>query len=143
MAPGSPDIRSVIDLGTNTILMVTAMRRKDGSLQILDDAHEMYAGIRPDQRCGSLYGIRARDDTAHVFPAGEWQSLRVYCVGTRIAVSLNGTVVADANLSEHEDKTGAIPGIGRRQGFPALQNERGPVDFRDPAFVDLAEEAQP
>ena len=39
MAPGSPDIRSVIDLGTNTILMVTALRREDDSLQILDDVH--------------------------------------------------------------------------------------------------------
>ena len=39
MVPGSPDIRAVIDLGTNTVLMVTGARREDGSLQILDDAH--------------------------------------------------------------------------------------------------------
>lgn len=39
MISESPAIRSVIDLGTNTILMVTGRRREDGSLQILDDAH--------------------------------------------------------------------------------------------------------
>lgn len=39
MVPESCAIRSVIDLGTNTVLMVTGRRREDGSLQILDDAH--------------------------------------------------------------------------------------------------------
>ena len=33
------DARSVIDLGTNTILMVTGRRGADGSIEILDDAH--------------------------------------------------------------------------------------------------------
>ena len=33
------DARAVIDLGTNTILMVTGRRGADGSIEILDDAH--------------------------------------------------------------------------------------------------------
>lgn len=32
-------IQAVIDLGTNTILMVTGRRRADGSVEVLDDAH--------------------------------------------------------------------------------------------------------
>jgi exopolyphosphatase/guanosine-5'-triphosphate,3'-diphosphate pyrophosphatase len=35
--PGS--VRSVIDLGTNTVLMVTGRLRPDGSVEVLDDAH--------------------------------------------------------------------------------------------------------
>ncbi|MBI2502780.1 MAG: Ppx/GppA family phosphatase [Candidatus Latescibacteria bacterium] len=32
-------VRAVIDLGTNTALMVTGRRRPDGSVEVLDDAH--------------------------------------------------------------------------------------------------------
>ena len=35
----NPGIRAIIDLGTNTVLMVVAERLADGSLTILDDVH--------------------------------------------------------------------------------------------------------
>jgi exopolyphosphatase/guanosine-5'-triphosphate,3'-diphosphate pyrophosphatase len=34
-------IQAAIDLGTNTILMVTGRRLRDGSMEVLDDAHEI------------------------------------------------------------------------------------------------------
>ena len=37
--PGTPKIKSVIDLGTNTVLMVTGRVGPEGTVEILDDAH--------------------------------------------------------------------------------------------------------
>ncbi len=68
-------IKSAIDLGTNTILMVTGRRRDDGSVEILDDAHAIArlgkgvdaAGmIHPDTMdrvCGFLLSYRERART--------------------------------------------------------------------------------
>ena len=65
-------VKSAIDLGTNTILMVTGRRREDGSVQVLDDAHAIArlgkgvdaAGtIDPetmDRVCGFLLSYRER-----------------------------------------------------------------------------------
>ena len=39
MPCNTEDARAVIDLGTNTMLMVTGRRSADGSIEILDDAH--------------------------------------------------------------------------------------------------------
>jgi exopolyphosphatase/guanosine-5'-triphosphate,3'-diphosphate pyrophosphatase len=84
MAAGS--IQSAIDLGTNTILMVTGRVRPDGSVEILDDAHEIArlgkgvdAGgrILPDtidRVCRFLCGYRKR--------AKELGSERVRAFGT-------------------------------------------------------------
>ena len=65
-------IASAIDLGTNTILMVTGRRDGDGKLQILDDAHAIArlgkgvdaAGVIQDETaarvCGLLTSYRER-----------------------------------------------------------------------------------
>ena len=39
MGPPSPETAAVIDVGTNTVLMVTGRRREDGTVEVLDDAH--------------------------------------------------------------------------------------------------------
>ena len=39
MSPPSTGVQSAIDLGTNTILMVTGRIGPQGSIRILDDAH--------------------------------------------------------------------------------------------------------
>lgn len=47
---------SVIDLGTNTVLMVTGRRRADGSVELLDDAHgiaRLGQGVDARRRIGS------------------------------------------------------------------------------------------
>ena len=50
------DARAVIDLGTNTILMVTGRRGGDGSIEILDDAHaiaRLGKGVDARRRIGA------------------------------------------------------------------------------------------
>ena len=72
MGTGSEEIRSVIDLGTNTVLMVAGRRRPDGSVEVLDDAHtiaRMGQGVDAGRRilpdamervCGFLEAYRNR-----------------------------------------------------------------------------------
>jgi exopolyphosphatase / guanosine-5'-triphosphate,3'-diphosphate pyrophosphatase len=84
MGTVSGAIRSVIDLGTNTVLMVTGRCLPDGSVEVLDDAHaiaRMGQGvdaerrIRPDAMervCGFLEEYRNR---AHGLGAS---SIRAY-----------------------------------------------------------------
>ncbi|MBT4498693.1 MAG: hypothetical protein HOC74_13280 [Gemmatimonadetes bacterium] len=84
MGVGSEGIRSVIDLGTNTVLMVTGRRRTDGSVEVLDDAHaiaRLGQGVDAGRRilpeamervCGFIEGYR---DRAHALGAA---SIRAY-----------------------------------------------------------------
>jgi len=84
MGKVSGEIRSVIDLGTNTVLMVTGRRRMDGSVEVLDDAHgiaRMGQGVDAEPRilseavervCGFLEEYRSR---AHALGAS---SIRAY-----------------------------------------------------------------
>lgn len=106
-------------------------------VQLLDDAAPQYAGLRPDQYCGSIYGIAAANPRVSR-PAGEWQRLRVLCLGRRILVWLNGVPVAEADLEAHADLAERIPGIRRTSGFPGLQNEQGPIEFRNLRLKNLA-----
>ena len=98
-------------------------------VQLLDDDAPQYATVRPDQRCGSIYAIAAADPRVSR-PAGTWQHLRVLCADRLVVVWLNGVHVAQANLDDHMDKKNKIPGLTRSRGFPGLQNEHGPIEFR-------------
>jgi hypothetical protein len=106
-------------------------------VQLLDDAAPQYANLRPDQYCASIYGIAAASPRVSR-PAGEWQRLRVLCLGRRVAVWLNGAAVAEADLDAHLDQAARIPGLRRSAGFPGLQNEHGPIEFRALRLKDLA-----
>ncbi len=108
-------------------------------VQLLDDAAPVYAGLRPDQYCASIYGIAPAIPRVSR-PAGLWQRLRVLCAGRRVSVWLNGRHVAYARLDEHMDKAGKIKGLRRTSGYPGLQNEHGPIEFRNLRIKDLGTE---
>jgi len=70
-------------------------------IQILDDRHEAYKGIRPYQAHGSIYGVApAKRD--HLKPAGEWNCEEISAIGPKIKITLNGTVITEADLSKIE-----------------------------------------
>lgn len=72
MGAPDPEIKAVVDLGTNTVLMLTGRRRIDGSVEVLDDAHaiaRLGAGVDArrrilpeaiDRLCGFLSSYRDR-----------------------------------------------------------------------------------
>ena len=57
--------------------------------------------------------------------------MRILCAGSLVSVWLNGVHVAQANLDQHMEKKDKIPGLTRSSGFPGLQNEHGPIEFRE------------
>jgi hypothetical protein len=106
-------------------------------VQLLDDAAAQYANLRPDQYCASIYGIAAATPRVSR-PAGAWQRLRVLCQGRRVSVWLNGLNVANADLDQHLAQVDTIHGLKRTAGFPGLQNEHGPIEFRSLRLKNLA-----
>ena len=67
--------------------------------------------------------------------AGEWQKYLIVCHGQRIKVTLNGTLVVDANLADFQGgKTTdgkPHPGIQRAQGVIGLQNHSTGIEYRN------------
>ena len=102
-------------------------------IQALDDDSPQYSKIEPWQHCGSLYGL-APAKLGALKKAGEWQKYDIVCDGQRVKVTLNGTLVIDANLADFQDErldNKSHPGINRAEGFVGLQNHGSPVDFRN------------
>ena len=102
-------------------------------IQILDDAAERYADLRPEQYHGSIYGVVAAK-RGHLKPVGEWNCEEISCKGRHVKVTVNGAVVVDANLDEIGDKTPdghAHPGLKRDKGHIGLLGHRTAVEFRN------------
>ncbi len=92
-------------------------------IQILDNTAEKYAGLKPYQYHGSVYGILpAKRD--YLKPVGEWNSEQVIVQGSKIKVILNGTTIVDGDLLE-ATKNGTMDG----NDHPGLRRNRGHIGF--------------
>jgi hypothetical protein len=102
--------------------------------QILDDTSRQYANLKPWQFHGSIYGV-VPAKTGHLKPVGEWNAEEIVCNGTKVKVTLNGTVIVDADLAEFADKPTPDgqkhPGLKRTTGHIALLGHGSPVAFRN------------
>jgi hypothetical protein len=90
-------------------------------IQVLDD--DYYASGKPIklkdyQHHGSIYGV-VPAKTGHLKPAGQWNDEEIVCDGRKVKVTLNGTVIVDADL----DKVAPIDG----QEHPGLKYEKGHI----------------
>jgi hypothetical protein len=90
-------------------------------IQVLDD--DYYADGNPIklkdyQHHGSIYGV-VPAKTGHLKPAGQWNDQEIVCDGRRVRVTLNGTVIVDADL----DRVTPLDG----QEHPGLKYERGHI----------------
>ena len=100
-------------------------------IQLLDDYGEKWKDLKPDQFTGAIYAVMA--PTKRVTkPAGQWQTMRILCVGKKCQVWVNGEQIIDADLDElsrtHGEK---VPGLKRDNGLIGLQNHGDPVSFRN------------
>jgi hypothetical protein len=108
-------------------------------IQILDDSHPDYKDIEAYQAHGSIYGI-APAKRGFLKPAGRWNQQEIVADGPHIKVTLNGTVITEADLSKI-DKTvdnRDHPGLHRAKGYIVwLGHDKDPVAFRNVRIKEL------
>ncbi len=133
-----------LEPGSNNGIGIRADKGKDAAyhgmeIQVLDDSHPMYAGLKPWQYHGSIYGVvpalRGRQR-----PVGEWNEQEIDVRGDRVRVTLNGTVIVDADLREvAADGTvdgNAHPGLFNREGWFGFLGHGDRVAYRNLRLKD-------
>jgi hypothetical protein len=92
-------------------------------IQVLDDTDPVYSTIKPYQHHGSVYGVIPAK-TGFLRPLGEWNYEEIQAVGTRIKVTLNGTVIVDGDIAGPRDN-----GTLDHLDHPGLKNTTGHIGF--------------
>jgi hypothetical protein len=110
-------------------------------LQILDDAHPVYASIAPWQVHGSIYGVVAAE-RGSLKPAGEWNSQEVTVQGSRVKVNVNGKTILDADVAPFRDGQPTPdrkqhPGLARTTGHIGFLGHGSEVHFRNIRIREL------
>ncbi|NQU23690.1 MAG: DUF1080 domain-containing protein [Candidatus Nealsonbacteria bacterium] len=109
-------------------------------IQILDDGHEVYKDLQPYQYHGSIYGV-VPAKRGSLKPTGEWNCEEILCQGNHVKVTVNGTVIVDADLSKI-DKTKTLDGqnhfgLHNEKGYIGLLGHGSPVEFRNIRIKEL------
>ncbi len=92
-------------------------------IQVLDNTSPIYANLQKYQYHGSVYGvIPARRE--FLKPVGEWNEEEIWIQGSRIKITLNGTVIVDGDIAE-ASKNGTID----HNDHPGLKNTKGHIGF--------------
>ena len=137
-----------LDPGGNNGIGIRAQRSSqphlDGmEIQVLDD--DYYADgdpikLKNYQHHGSIYGV-VPAKTGHLKPAGQWNDEEILCDGSRLRVTLNGTVIVDADLSTVQPIDGNThPGLKHDKGHIGLHahgNYGAEVSFRNMRLKQL------
>jgi len=91
-------------------------------IQVLDDDHPKHAKLKPYQYHGSIYGV-VPAKRGHLKPAGQWNTEEIVCQGRHVKVTLNGTVIVDADLDKIPRPTmdgKEHPGLQYKEGHIGL-----------------------
>ena len=100
-------------------------------IQLLDDYGGKWKNLRPNQFTGAIYAVEAPSRRV-TRPAGQWQTMRILCVGKKCGVWVNGEQIIDADLAELAKTHGKkVPGLKRDSGLIGLQNHGDPASFRN------------
>jgi hypothetical protein len=108
-------------------------------IQILDHEDPQYKGkIKPAQHHGSIYMVVAAKD-GYLKPVGQWNREEIVADGRKIKVTLNGTVITEANLDDVKDPEvlKAHPGLARTAGHIGFLGHGSHVEFRNIRIQDL------
>ncbi|QOY86651.1 3-keto-disaccharide hydrolase [Paludibaculum fermentans] len=111
-------------------------------IQILDEESAMYHGkepIKPEQYTGSVYGVFAAKH-GFVKRNGVWNTEEIMAKGTKIKVTLNGTVITDVDLATVKDPEvlKKHPGLLRKSGHVGFLGHGSKVEFRNIRIKTLA-----
>jgi hypothetical protein len=107
-------------------------------IQILDNEHPRYADLKPAQYHGSVYGVIPAKRGA-LKPAGEWNTEEIDVNGRNIRVTVNGTVILDADLDSVTDPEilKKHPGLARPSGHVGFLGHNEYVEFRNIRIKEL------
>ena len=103
-------------------------------LQILDNEAEKYKDLQPYQYHGSVYGV-IPSKRGYLLPTGEWNKEEVVVKGSKVKVTLNGTVILDGDIKE-ASKNGTMdhkdhPGLKRTTGHIGFLGHGDVLRFRN------------
>ena len=110
-------------------------------LQILDNDAPVYAKLQPYQYHGSVYGVIPAK-RGYLKPLGEWNYQEVEVRGTRIKVTLNGTVITEGDIAGPRDN-GTMdhrehPGLKNTTGYIGFLGHGSELKFRNIRIKDLS-----
>ncbi len=113
-------------------------------IQILDDTSPRYAKLKPYQYHGSIYGV-VPAKRGHQKPVGQWNSQQIMCRGSKVRVTLNGTVIVDADLSKIEKTIDGRnhPGLHNKKGYIGFLGHGARIEFRNIRIKDLEAPKKP
>lgn len=114
-------------------------------IQILDNDADIYKDLKEYQYHGSAYGIIPAK-RGFLKPLGEWNYEEVRVQGSKIKVTLNGTVIVDGDLAE-ASKNGTAdhrehPGLSRTKGYLGFLGHGSALKFKNIRVNDLTKTAQ-
>ena len=108
-------------------------------IQVLDNSGDRYQGkLQPYQYHGSIYGV-VPAKRGHLKPVGEWNCQEIMCKGSHVKITLNGTVIVDADLDKI-DKTidgRPHPGLHNKKGYIGFLGHGSRVEFRNIRIKEL------
>ncbi len=107
-------------------------------IQVQDPQY--YRKLKDYEVFGSVYGVVAAK-TGHLKPNGQWNTEEIFCIGRRVKITLNGTVIVDVDLESIGEKTkdGADhPGLKRTKGHIGFCGHTGRVEYRNIRIRDLS-----
>jgi HEAT repeat protein len=109
-------------------------------IQILDNDADIYKDLKEYQYHGSAYGI-IPSKRGFLKPLGEWNYEEVRVQGSKVRVTLNGTVILDGDLSQ-ASKNGTAdhrehPGLSRQRGYIGFLGHQSELKFRNIRVRDL------
>jgi hypothetical protein len=113
-------------------------------IQILDNDADIYKDLHEYQYHGSAYGIIPAKK-GFLKPNGEWNYEEVRVQGSKIKVTLNGTVILDGDLAE-ASKNGTVdhkehPGLKNTTGHLGFLGHGSELKFRNIRIRDLSKVA--
>jgi hypothetical protein len=109
-------------------------------IQVLDNTAQKYAELHQYQYHGSVYGVIPAK-RGFLKPVGEWNSEEIKIDGSKIKVTLNGTVILEGDILE-ASKNGTMdhkdhPGLQRKTGHIGFLGHGDVVSFRNLRIKEL------
>ncbi len=107
-------------------------------IQVLDDTGDKKQHLKPFQYHGSIYGVIAAEK-GHLKPVGQWNSEEIRAEGSKIKVTLNGTVILNADIAgitktpDEKDH----PGLHNKEGYIGFLGHTMPVQFKNIRVKEL------